>query len=352
MFPYFVLLLIPSAFALFNTHRLSRALWGFTFVVFVLFIGLRYEVGPDWMQYNYIHTTLAYNDFWDVATQAEPLSYLLFWISESLGFDVYLSNVVAAVIVMTGVFAFALRTANPWLAIIAATPYFIIVMGMSGVRQSMAAGVVLFLFSRWERNSLITRALYILGAAAFHTSALINNIFLVIKMRIAMRYKIVLGMFILALTLYFSFQVPIYSENIVRYQQRYLESSFVERSFGSVYHIAMIAVPALLGFTYRKRIIPYIHSESLLYFGLYASLGTFLINFVSSTAASRLTIYLYFVPMMVYPALISMYGKRSQTILMIAMIGFHIFILLSWFTFGNHAYAYVPYKNLIFNDTF
>lgn len=335
---------------MFNTHRLSRSLWWLTFVVFVLFIGLRYQVGPDWFQYNYIHTTLAYADFWDVAIQAEPLSYLLFWTSKNLGFEVYLSNIVAAIIMMIGVFAFARRTVNPWVALISATPYFIIVMGMSGVRQSMAAGIVLFLFSRWERNTLLTRAAYILGAAAFHTSALVNNIFLVIKMNIAMRYKVVLGIFVLAVTLYVSSQVPIYSENIERYQERYLEGTFTEKSFGSIYHIAMIAVPALLGFLYRRRLTPFIHSESLLYFGLYAALSTFILNFISTTAASRLTIYLYFVPMMVYPALINMYAKRSRTVLIIMMIIFHMLILISWFTFGNHAYTYKPYQNLMFND--
>ncbi len=350
MIPYFLLLLVPSVFALFNTQRLSRLLWAFTFVVFVLFIGLRFEVGPDWPQYKFIHTSLAFNDFWDVAIQAEPLSYLLFWTSQRMGYEVYLSNVVAAIIVMTGVFSFARRTANPWLAVVAATPYFIIVMGMSGVRQAMAAGIVLFLFAHWERFSLIPRAMYILVAGLFHTSALVNNIFLVIKMNIAMRYKVMLGAVVLVLTLYISYEVSLYSENIIRYQQLYLETAAVEQSFGSLYHIAMIAVPALLGFIYRKRIMPYIHSPSLLFFGLYAALSTFIINFLSSTAASRLTIYLYFVPMMVYPALIHLFGRRTQLALMAILIALHAAILFAWFSLGNHSFAYIPYKNLLFDD--
>jgi EpsG family len=350
MVPYFLLLLLPSVFALFNTRRLSLLAWYFTFVVYVVFVGLRFEVGPDWMQYGLIHTSLANYDFWDVAAQAEPLSYLLFWTSQNLGLDVYLSNVVAALLVLTGVFCFARRTANPWIALIVATPYFIIVMGMSGVRQAMAAGIMLFLFSRWERYRLHTRVLYILAAAMFHTSALVNNIFLVLKMNLALQYKIVLGIVVLLFTFYLSSEVPIYSENIVRYQQRYLEGSFIEKSFGSIYHIAMIAVPATLGFFFRKRIVAHIHSVTLLRFGLYAALSIVMINFVSSTAASRLTVYLYFVPMMVYPALTTIYGKRSEMGLTVIVIAFHFLILATWFTLGNHAFAYIPYKNLLFND--
>ncbi len=350
MIAYFILLLIPSAFALLNTQRLSLSLWYLTFTVFVLFVGLRFEVGPDWLQYAYIHTTLAYYSFWEVIAQVEPLSYLLFWLSETSGFTVYLSNVVAALIMMTGVFCFARRTSNPWLAVVTATPYFIIVMGMSGVRQTMAAGIILFLFSRWERYGLISRGAYILVAALFHTSALVNNIFLIIKLQIAMRYKVVLGFAVAVLTLYLSFEVSMYADNIAKYQQRYLESTFIEKSFGSLYHIAMIAVPAALGFVFRRRIIHHIHNVSLLYFGLYASLIVLVINFLSSTVASRLTVYLYFVPMMVYPALVNTYGKRAQVIGVFAVIAFHMLILLAWFTFGNHAFAYSNYQNILFDD--
>lgn len=350
MIPYFLLLLIPSVFALTNARRISLLLWYTTLFVFVLFVGLRFEIGPDWIQYGYIHTSVGYDDFWTVITQAEPLSYLLFWISETSGFHVYLSNMVGAFITLAGVFSFARRTTNPWLAVVAATPYFIIVMGMSGVRQTMAAGIILFLFSRWERYSFFTRGAYILVAALFHTSALVNNIFLIIKMNIAMRYKLILGALILLITVYLSFEVSAYSDNMIKYQQRYLEKSFANESFGSLYHIAMIAVPAILGFIYQRRITPVIHNASLLHFGLYAVLSVLLINFYSSTVASRLTIYLYFVPMMIYPALVGMAGYRGRFVGSLAVIIFHFLILGVWFFFGNHAVAYLPYQNVMFHD--
>ena len=350
MIPYFLLLFIPSLFALLNTRKLSLFLWYVTFTIFVLFVGLRFEVGPDWIQYGYIHTSLAYESFAEVITQPEPLSYLLFWVSEKLGYHIYLSNLVAAFIMLTGVFAFARRTVNPWLALVSATPYFIIVMGMSGVRQTMAAGIILFLFSRWERYSFIKRGAYILIAAMFHTSALVNNVFLVIKLNIAMRYKLALGVLITLATLYISLGVSVYSDNIVQYQQRYLESDIVDESFGSIYHIAMIAVPAFLGFIFKRRIFESIHSISLMNFGLYASVLIFFLNFFSSTVASRLTIYLYFVPMMVYPALVATYGKRGQMASIFAVILFHMLILLAWFTFGNHSFAYADYKNVMFEN--
>ncbi len=350
MIPYFLLLLVPSTFALVNTRKVSLLLWLLTFFLFVVFVGFRFEVGPDWQPYVYIHSSISNQDFGDIILQAEPLSYLLFWISEKLGFEVYLSNVVGAIIMMVGVFSFARRTANPWIAVLAAAPYFIIVMGMSGVRQAMAAGIILLLFSRWERYSLLTRCAYILIAAMFHTSALINNIFLVTKLNIPLRYKVVFGALIFLLTMYLSFEVSMYADNVARYKQRYLDEPLLVMSFGSLYHILMIAIPAVIGFLFRKRIVSYIHSPAMLRYGLYAVLIVIVINFISSTVASRLTVYLYFIPMMVYPALMFIFGKRAQSTVAFLIIVFHITIMAAWLMLGNHSFAYVPYKNVLFQD--
>jgi hypothetical protein len=347
MIPYLFLMLIPAAFAMLNTRRLSGALWYLTLAIYVLFIGLRVEVGPDWAPYAYVHESLQYMQLGDILVQAEPLSYLLFWVSQVYGYEMYLSNFVAALILITGVFCYARRTANPWIAVIAATPYFIIVMGMSGVRQAMAAGIILFLFSRWERYNLTSRLGFILFAALFHTSALVNNIFLIIKLNIALRYKIMLGVVVLALTLYVSFTVSFYAENMLRYQSRYLDTDFADKSLGSFFHIAMIAIPAFLGIAYRKRVQPHIHNQTLLTFGLYASITVLVLSFFFTTVASRLTVYLYFLPMMLYPALAASFGRRSVPLGNLAVIVFHIFLMTVWFQFANHAFAYEDYRNLL-----
>lgn len=349
MIPYLILLLIPSLFTLQNARRLSLSLWYLTFIIYWLFVGLRLEVGPDWMQYRAIHLSLSQFSVWELITQPEPLSYLLFWISESMGADVIFSNMVAAFILLVGVFCFARRTANPWLALVAATPYLIIVIGMTGVRQAMAAGVILFLLSRWENYSFMRRSAYILLAALFHTSALVNTIFLIVKLHIAMRYKLMLGVIVGAITLYLSFQVSIYADNMTLYQQRYLSGNEV-RSIGSLYHIAMIAIPAFLGFIFRRRIAENIPSPPLLRFGIYAIIAILLINFVSPTVASRLTIYLYFVPMMVYSALAMTRDGRIKTEASMLVIGVHFLILAGWFEFANVSFAYLPYQNVLFDE--
>lgn len=349
MIPYLLVLLVPCLFALTSGRKISLPLWIGTFILYILFVGLRHEVAPDWYAYSYMHVVIAQENIGELMLRVEPLSHILFWISENMGMHVYFTNVIAAFILIFGVFRFALRTAYPWLAVVSATPYFILVTGMSGVRQIMAAGVMLFLLSKWEQYSLFRRGVYILIAALFHTSALINNMLLITKLNIPMRYKMVIGSLVLLLTFYLTSEVDIYAGSIVNYKQRYVDESEFIRSFGSVYHILMIAIPAFLGFFYRKRIADYIHSPTLLRFGLYASLALFAINLYSPTVASRLTLYMYFVPMMVYPALVNAFGKGSRLTMIIGIIAFHILILVTWFSLGNVARGYIPYKNVLFS---
>jgi len=350
MIPYLLVLLVPCIFALFSGRKVSMPLWISTFLLYVTFVGLRFEVGPDWFQYLFIHKFISNENVSDIILRPEPLSYLLFWISENSGLHMYLTNMVGAFMMILGVFTFARRTSNPWIAIVAATPYFILITGMSGVRQAMAAGIVLFLLSRWEHFSLPRRGIYILIAALFHTSALVNNTLLIAKLNIPLRYKVFIGSAILLLTFYLSSEVAMYADSVTLYKQRYLNESEFVRSFGSLYHIAMIAIPTALGLFYKKRITPYIHSPALLNFSLYASLSVLAINFISTTVASRITIYLYFIPMMIYPALVETFGRRSRQMIAFAIVAFHILILVTWLSLGNVSASYIPYNNVLFDD--
>lgn len=346
--PYLFVMMIPAILAQVNQQRISLFYWVLSFSIFVFFIGFRFEVGPDWHQYFGLHHMMLSQSLSDVLVRAEPLSSLLFWLSIHAGAEVYITNIFAAFVLIYGVYSFAARTPNPWLAIVSATPYFVLVTGMSGVRQIIAAGIMLYLMSKWERVGIIRRFVTILIAALFHTSALANSIFIVTQLNIMFRYKILLGLVILGITFFLGTELPVFAENMMVYQQRYIEKVHGGISYGSLYHISMILFPAILAIIFRRRIYPYIHYPKLMQFGIYASLAIFVLNFFSTTAASRFTLYFYFVPMMAYPALTCALGPRLKPQLTALFIAQHILILLVWFTLGNHKDAYIPYQNILF----
>lgn len=351
MLPYLALLVLPAWFSIISARRFSIASWAFVFACYLIFVGFRYEISPDWWGYLNLHKTVSIMDFSDVMFGSEPLSHSLFWISENLGFDILISNIVAALILLVGVFSFAKRTYNPWLAVMAATPYFIIVMGMSGVRQSMAAGLMLYLLSKWRELSQMGRAIYVLIAALFHTSALVNSILLVTQLHVPRIYKALLGGGILAITYLTASEVPIFAESMAQYQQRYIDDPNKVDSLGAIFHVGLIILPASIGFLFRKRMLAYIHDVRLFSFGIYASFAVLCLNFLpflSNTLSSRLSTYMYFLPMMVYPALANVFGRSNSTIMTFLIIVFHFLVLITWLLFANHSTAYVPYKNVLF----
>src|SRR3712207_5166852 len=137
MVPYFVILALPSLVAFSSRSTAHRVLLPTVAVIFIGFVGLRYEVGPDWNGYMSLHYVVSTQAIGDILVGREPLSMLLFRLSALSGVDMLLSNVVSSSILIIGIVALARRTPNPSLALVAATPYLVIAFGMSGIRQAM-----------------------------------------------------------------------------------------------------------------------------------------------------------------------------------------------------------------------
>jgi hypothetical protein len=237
-------------------------------------------------------------------------------------------------------------------AIVSATPYFIIVMGMSGIRQVMAAGVMLFLLSRWKRLSQGIRGIYVLIAALFHTSALVNSILLVTQLHVRPYFKVVLGFAILGVTYFAVSEVTIFAQRMELYHMRYIEDPEKIESLGAIFHVGLILIPGIAALIFKKRMIPYVHDTKLLDFSIISSFVVLILSFIpflSNTLASRLTIYMYFIPMIVYPALTTSLGKSSRQIMTLMIVLFHFAILIIWMKFANHSHAFSPYQSLLFN---
>ena len=181
MTPYFLLLSVPMlASMVVAIERRPRAvgwLWMLpVFALYLVFVGWRNWTGSDWYSYQAIHSRVLNQTFLETMSEAEPLSYGLFWLTRYFGYGFHLSNAIAAFIFLGGVFAFAMQTPNPFLAVVVASPFLVIVMGMSALRQSMAIGVLFLLFSIWRRTNLAVRLGLIGLAALFHLSAVVMAI--------------------------------------------------------------------------------------------------------------------------------------------------------------------------------
>lgn len=353
MIPYFLLLLLPSLYALGFRRRVSWSTLLPVFFAYLLFVGLRGEIGPDAFQYLRIHGSFQWAPVEQALDYREPLSYLLFWISQHYTEGKLLTNIVAAGILLFGVFSFARVTANPWLAIIAATPYLIIVTGMSALRQSMAVGIILLMLSQWHHSNVWWRFGLVLLAALFHNGAVIMASVILINWPGLKGWRrlgaaaggIALMLGLLALV---PEQAEDFQEAYDVYQRRYL-SETAKVSGGALHIVLLVAFPALLGFIYRERIKYWVPDFSVYMTGVLVCLGLFLTVFFVGNMARRMSMFFYFVPMLTYPAFTWIFGPSKRQELTFSVIVLNFFILFTWLVFSNHADAYLPYKNILFS---
>jgi hypothetical protein len=116
---------------------------------------------------------------------------------------------------------------------------------------------------------------------------------------------------------------------------------------GAILHVLLILAPAVAYAVFRGRLIPFVYSRRLADLGAAAAVVDLAIYFVSSTGASRLSLYLYFIPMMVYPAFANAFGRSSRSGLTILMVLLHFGILAAWLLFANNSSAHLPYQTVL-----
>ena len=177
----------------------------------------------------------------------------------------------------------------------------------------MAAGVLLYVFANQDRWSTAGQTAGVIVASLFHSSGILGLVFVLIGWRVNPTIKYIAIFLSAAVAVYLVTNGSDSALQMYPGRYGYYTGENQISSTGSLFHISYIVVPALIGWRYRRWIYPRVAFPALLKAGIAAAAAVSVLNLISSTGASRLTIYLYFVPMMVYSAFLSLYppGKAS-----------------------------------------
>ena len=325
-------------------RRLSKGAWWFGFTLLVVIVGLRHKVGMDWNNYLAIIDWSVGVSFDELSARMEPGVAFLIAQSNRLGFGIYGVNLVAAIVLLLGVFKLCSRMSEPWLGLLAAYPYLIVVVGNSALRQSLAAGVLLWLVASWRNSSLVWRLSLILLASLFHYSAAIFFVFVALDLKITIFWKSLVTAFSVVLGIW----VLQRGGAVDYYLQTYVtDQTQAVFSPGALQHTLLNGLPALLlllSSSLRSRSQP---SELIIQMSV---LALFLapLSLVTSTAASRATIYLFPVSIFVFSSLPLLYrNKVNQSTIRLAVVLVLFVQMTIWLNLSNSRAAYVPYKNVL-----
>jgi hypothetical protein len=310
------------------------------FFILVAMIGWRHEVGGDWWNYIYYVDLAATQSLPEAIAQTDPAYGLLNWLGGYWG-GVYFVNIVCGILFCFGLLRFCQAQPLPWLSLLVAIPYTVIVIAMGYSRQGVALGLVMLGMVELEKGKSTHFMLWVIVAALFHKSAVALIVMPIFSTK---KYKILKLFFvgILSILLYKIFL----QDSIDTLRTNYLEAEYA--SSGAFIRIILNALPALifLFFSQRFRLTKV---QKDIWTGMaWLALGFIGLLYMSpsSTAIDRLA--LYFIPLQLFvwsrlPTIFS-YHINSKTIWIILISAYSALIQFVWLNYAENAYTWLPYK--------
>ncbi|MBB6599053.1 EpsG family protein [Luteimonas sp. MC1825] len=341
MFPFWMMFLV-AAFGVLVPGRLpERQAWVAWFAVagfFVVLMGMRHEVGGDWFTYELHFQHLSHAAFSEAANFGDPGYYVPGWLMAQMGGDIYWLNTFCALLLMIGTVTFVRRQPMPWLGLLAAVPYMLIVVGMGYTRQSAALGLALLGLAALGDGRVRMFVLWVCLAATFHkTAVLLLPIAAVAGSR--NRYWTMAWVLVAFGVMYWAF---------LEDQSERLWAVYVDydmQSQGGAIRVLMNAVPAAAFLLLRKRLAPDPVERRLWIWISLLAIACVPLVFVSSTAVDRMGLYL--IPVQMFVACrMSRLAKTPQgrTVIVLGLVGYFTVVQIVWLNFATHAKYWVPYN--------
>lgn len=347
MLPYWFLFFLPAYGAL-----RERPAYGWTAerkpqfigaaVIFTTMIGLRYDVGGDWLNYIPQLYEARYLSFPEIFSQRDPGYVLLNWLSVETFGEIWAVNLPCGLFFSIGLVTFARNQPRPWLAILAAVPYLVIVVAMGYSRQGVAIGLVMLgLVALTRDQSTVKFVIWTALAATFHKTALILVPIAALSSDRGRLWTVawVGGATVLLYWLFLQ-------DNVDNLVTNYIEAGY--QSQGATIRVAMNALPAALFLRWRRRF--HLAPTELRLWTIMAllALGFVVLLFVSpsSTAVDRMALYLIPVQLFVLSRLPEAFPAKSDGInpTTLAVVAYSASVQFVWLNFAANAFAWVPYQ--------
>ena len=357
MFFYWLLFLIPAFFALIsNSRRTSKQddfhssklnpLWWLIILVLTFFIGLRHEVGGDWVNYIYMLEKIAIRPLAASFTlMSDPGYNLLSLISLRLGWGIYGVNLLCGFIFSIGLSVFCRNLPRPLLALAVAIPYLVIVVAMGYSRQGVALGIAMLGLVALTREKRLKFVVMICIATTLHKSA-----FLLLPIAVLAstrnRFLIFSSFFLLTGTIYSLLLSDAYETLITNY----IDSQYASQ--GAFIRLLMNAFPAAIFLIWRHRFNFNRYEEPLWVIFSYISLLLLSLLYLTnaSTALDRIGLYMLPIQLVVFSSLPEIFRKSGNINqwIVIGILSYYSLVLFVWLNYATHAGLWLPYQNYLF----
>jgi hypothetical protein len=316
-------------------------------IFLVAVIGLRYRVGGDWAAYLEAHRTVSAEDLFDAisTSRTEPGYTFVSWLAGQLGAGVWLVNVACAALFTAGLLRICKEQPNPWLALVIATPFLIIVVGMGFTRQAAALGALLLGIAHFiERRSLGGFVAWALMGALFHKT----DLFFIPIVLLAGAQNRTVAVFLCAVAIVLGYLVVLRG-GAAAYEMGYIRAKL--DSSGAQIRVLMNVVAAVILLLSKDRF--YASREEKVVWRSFAFLalltGAALFAVSSSAVVDRMSMYL--IPLQIFvftriPTVFAPPGQPSHALRFLIVL-YSAAVLFVWLNYAVNAGSWVPYRSYL-----
>jgi hypothetical protein len=329
--------IIAGSFTGENVRR-PGAIFAIGAVAMTLMIGLRYNVGGDWQTYEFMYYRAGPLAFADALSIGDPAYQAVNWVAYNFDGDVWLVNSICAIFFVWGLFRLCRTQPYPWLALLVAVPYAVIVIAMGYTRQAVALGLIMAGIADFLRGGSVLRfGIYVAAAALFHKTAIVA--FPVVALATD-RNRLVNMLIVLAggILLYDLFL----GDAMDNFVQNYIRAAYSAQ--GAAIRIGMnMLAAAVLWLGRRKLELARVEWKVWRNFSL-ASVASlvFLVMSPSSAAVDRISLY-------IIPLQIAVLGRvplifKSRLFGTVVVASYCFAVEFVWLNFAQFSDAWVPYQ--------
>lgn len=338
---------LPVFFSLSSVHRRhSSLIWMIILISFVIFSGLRHEVGGDWNTYLYHYNEAQFNSFWRYLSRMDMGYMIINWISFKMDGGIYLVNTISSLLFSICLIVFCRAQPLSFLAFSVAVPYMVFVISMGYTRQGVALGFVMLGLKYLSDGGVKRYLFYVAVGALFHKSAVIMLPLVILYHHRGFVGRL-LGAGAFGLIMVYLFLVDYYEVLWVNYVDSQMQSD------GGLIRLLMNILPSLLFFIYYRRIKQTWPDYRIWFVLALATMALLPLVGFASTAVDRVALYLIPIQLVVFsrlPMLFSVSNGRATVVRIIVV--YYAFVLFVWFNYGTHAKYWLPYQNYITLDLF
>ena len=351
MLSYLFLYIFFSYQSLKKSNKLYSSSYYLLFILLSIFIGLRYQVGVDWNQYE-VYLDRVENLSLDLLLiNVEPGYMLLNWIGLQFGKNIFIVNYIASLIFLSGLLYYSKKQEYPWLSLLISFPILIIIVGLGYTRQACAIGFELFALISLERKNFYKSIILLSIGSLFHIS-LLPFLLLLIKKPDKNIFKIgSIVIFLIILTLGIFIYLAKFNQAFESYYLSYILKNY--SSAGVIYRLIPSIIAALV-LIYKRSKVKYLFGESAnIYFKMsYLTIFFIIIVFLfpkNTTIIDRFALYLTPLPIYVFTKSIRYdFFKIKKININLILVITYFFYTFFWLQFAIHSKWFVPYKNILF----